>query len=346
MPSPGGGSRGGGFRGGSRGGGFGGSSGGGGFRGGHTPRGFHTPHHHHHHHHRPFYGFYRPYRVYGYGGAYHGGIISTLFVPIITLIFVIIMLFNLASSMFFCNANRWDNEYAYNEEVLQNYALNQYAREFYDSRAYEDNILIVFLVNEDRDLYDTLAIVGDNIADPIYNMFGNQYSEYGSEMQSNIASYYENTLSRNMAGAISGMQRRITNLNLSSNFVSPSKTPSGSLPHFTNNTSIQINTTIINSALESFTNSTNIPIAIVFEDFADVYGSDSGGLSLSFSLDDVIIVLVIFLFGTVSIYLIVVNVKDYKASKNRSNTENDEEKIKKQSSANSEEEKKNNSTHW
>ena len=85
---------------------------------------------------------------------------------------------------------------------------------------------------------------------------------------------------------------------------------------------------------------------IVFEDFADVYGSDSGGFSLSFSLDDVIIVLVIFLFGTVSIYLIVVNVKDYKSSKNRSNTENDEEKIKKQSNANSEEEKKNNSTHW
>ncbi len=344
MPSPGGGSRGGGFRGGSRGGG----SFRGGFRGGHRPGGFHGHHHHHHHHHRPFFGFFRPYYGYRYGGIYHGGLLSALFVPIFTLIFVLLLLVGFVGSMFTRQVDGYvDNEFAYDEKALQDYALKQYAKEFNDSTAYEDNILIVFLVNEERTLYDTIAIIGDNIADPIYNMFGNEYTEFGSEMQTNIADYYENSLSRNMAGAIAGMQKRIVNLGLSSNFVSPSKIPSGTEPHFTNHTSISISADVLNPTLDSFTEATNIPIAIVFEDFSDVYESDPQAKAPgSFDFGDFITVAVILLFGAVGIYTIRVTVKNYKSGKNQSSAKESDSNDNNGPKIDPDEDKKNNSTHW
>jgi uncharacterized membrane protein len=162
MPGPGGGSRGGGFGGGSfggggpRGGGFGGGSfGGGGF--GHGPHGYH----HHHHYHRPFFGFYRPYG-YGYGGGgCLGGLLGVLMMPIIILIVATSLIFGVFGSFF--RVAKGGNV-TYNEPELQSFANQQYAKEFSSSTAYEDNLLIVFLVNDERDGYYTIAWIGDNVA--------------------------------------------------------------------------------------------------------------------------------------------------------------------------------------
>ena len=177
MPGPGGGSRGGGFGGGSRGGGFGGGPRGGGFGGG-----FGGPHRHHHHHggwyHRHYYG----------GGGCLGGLIGALLYPIIMLIFAGVFLFSFIGTSFSNVSN--GGQVIYDEAVMQEYADIQYASAFGNSSAYEDNLLLVFLTNEEADGYYTIAWIGDNVKTEISNLFGDETTAYGVAVRGNINGEY------------------------------------------------------------------------------------------------------------------------------------------------------------
>ena len=273
MPGPGGGARGGGFGGGSRGGGFGGGPRPGGFGGGPRPGGFGG---HHHHYHRPYFGFFpffgfrRPY--YGYHGGCFGGMMGLAFIPIIICIVLITTLTNIfgAVGSSITNISR-GGQIKYNESAMQEYADDQYAKEFSSANEYEDNILIVFLVDEEREGYYTIAWVGDNITEDVYSMFGNEYTEFGYEMKGKISSYYENSLSKNLSSVIDGMTDRIVNLNLKSNFDVEEGSPAGYKSHLTNHSSLEMNSDTVNRALLEFTSETDIPIVIVVEDMVEVF---------------------------------------------------------------------------
>lgn len=300
MPGPGGGSRGGGFGGGSRGGSFGGGSRPGGFGG-----------HYHHHHHRPygfgffpFFGFRRPY--YGYGGGCLGGLMGMMFMPIIILIVAFSLLINVVGSVGSSISNVANGgQIAYNESRLQDYADNQYAIEFRNANEYEDNILVVFLIDESRDGYYTIAWVGDNIADDIYSMFGNEYTEFGRIMKGSIAANYENSLSRNLSFMVNGMADEIDNLRLSSSFITNNGSPAGYKSHLTNNSSLAMNEETVNDALEKFTLETDIPFVIVVEDMEEVFDKNIR------SIDIMTIILAVGLSG-VAIYFIYRAFKDKK----------------------------------
>lgn len=274
MPGPGGGARGGGFGGGSRGGGFGGGPRPGGFGGGPRPGGFGG--HHHHHYHRPhfgffpFFGFRRPY--YGYHGGCFGGMMGLAFIPLIICIVLITTLTNIfgAVGSSITNISR-GGQIKYNESAMQEYADDQYAKEFSSANEYEDNILIVFLVDEEREGYYTIAWVGDNITEDVYSMFGNEYTEFGYEMKGKISSYYENSLSKNLSSVIDGMTDRIVNLNLKSSFDVEEGSPAGYKSHLTNHSSLEMNSDTVNRALLEFTSETDIPIVIVVEDMVEVF---------------------------------------------------------------------------
>ena len=175
MAGPGGGGKGGGFSrgpsGGGRGGGFSRGSHSGGFGGGHH---HHGHHHHHHHHHRYFgmpffFGYRRPYMGYGYGGFY-GGFIGLMMLPIIVLIIAISLIFSVFGSLGSSISNVvGGGEISYSEQKFQSYANQQYEKEFPNDSTHEDNILIVFLVNEQRDDFTTIAWIGDNINGRITN---------------------------------------------------------------------------------------------------------------------------------------------------------------------------------
>lgn len=327
MPSPGGGfsggSRGGGSRGGSRGGFSGGSRGG--FSGHHG--------HHHHYYHRPFHRhifFHRPY--YGYGGF--GGL---FFMPIFMMLISVFLIISVFSSMFsFGPDYSYGDGFSYSEESLQSFAMDRYAVEFNDSRAYEDNLLIVFLVNDSRDGYDCIAVVGDNVADPIYKMFGNEFTAFGAEIQGNVADYYENSLGRNLATAINGLTDRIVNMNLDSSFINESSPASGSLPHLNNRSSLHVNETIINNSLADFTAKTDIPIALVIEDVSAVYEADR-----RFDGGNIIPIIVAIGFGASAIFIFVDAFKKRKAA--QAEGQNPEDK---DSEYDKKDDPKDNSTHW
>lgn len=296
MPGPGGGSRGGGFGGGSRGGGFGGGGFGGGHRGGFGGGHFYGPR---------FYGprFYGP--RWGYGGGCLGGFLSMLIAPFILLMLVAIMFVTMFGSAFYSISKGGRIEYDNRE--FQVYADSQYQAEFGQSSAYEDNLLIAFLVNEEADGYYAIAWIGDNVAEEIKEMFGNEYTEFGRAIQSSVnAEYYEFSLSSNLATAMRKMTSQIEALRLEKNFIDPSDKSNMTQSHLTNNSHLSMNENTVESALSEFTEATGIPVVIVVDEMEAVFGK-------SFSSGDIFIIIIMIGLVVLAIYLIV------KAFKNRKN---------------------------
>ncbi len=267
MAGPGGGSRGGGARGGSfggsRGGSFGGARGGsfGGHRGGFGPR----PPVHHHHMPHVYYGGFSPRRYYNHGG---GGCLGAIFAPVIIVIFVTMMLF----SMFTGSVNiTFNDEFSnYDEATFQAYADSQYNKAFGSSSAYEDNILIVFLTNENADDYYYIAWVGDHIEREINYMFGNNETELGHALYSNVnmAGYWY-SLDMNLAGAVDMMTENVLSLGLESSFTCNEAHSASS--KLINYTELSLTEETVNALLETFTEVTGIPMCIVVEDYNDVF---------------------------------------------------------------------------
>ena len=162
-------------------------------------------------------------------------------------------------------------EIIYNNRQMEDYAKVEYAKEFENAVEYEDNILIVFLVDEDREGYYTIAYIGDYINDDIAAMFGNEYTEYGQIMTSTINSYYENSISRNLASVVDKMGDKIVNLSSDSSFKYPTNSPGEYKSHLTNKSDLEINTKTVNESLEAFTEDTGIPIVIVVDNIDNVF---------------------------------------------------------------------------
>lgn len=273
MPGPGGGSRGGGFGGGSRGGGgshggFGGSSrpGGsshGGFGGGPRPGGRppmggpRPPMHFGGYHRRWWWG--RP----GYGGPGSGCGFSILLIIVIAFL-VIAFVSSSISSLF----NGGSIEYS--EEKLQSYADSQYAEIFGEnSDSYEDNVLLVFLVNDECNDFYTIAWVGDNVRSEINSLFGNESSAYGNAVFENIdADYYTYSLSQSLTSVIEQMGNEIGSLGLESSFRSETSGKKSD-SCLVNKSKLSLNETTIENALDSFTEKTGIPVAIVVDSISN-----------------------------------------------------------------------------
>ncbi len=305
MPGPGGGSRGGGFGGGSRGGGFGGGGFGGGFGGGH-------------HHHggfgygpRPwgFGGFYR--RPYRYGGGCLGGLLGIIMLPIIILLVVGMLLFGIIGSAVANVAS--GGIISYDEQVFQQYADKRYAEEFSSSSAYEDNILIVFLTNEEADGYYAIAWVGDNIRGEINELFGDETTAFGYVMQGSVNSeYYAYSLDSNLASVMEKMTDRVEALNLDSSFRSQADRSNTVVSHLTNHSELPLAKEVVDGSCQSFTEATDIPIVIVVDTMENVFGK-------TLPIYDIIIVIVLIAVAVVAIVFIVKAIKKNKNGGNGGN---------------------------
>lgn len=264
MPGPGGGGRGGGGFGGGFGGGRG-FGGGGGFHGGGF---YHRPH---------FYGgFYRRPYFYGGGGCL-GGLIGMIFGPIIMIFMAIMLLVG-----FFGGAVTEVSQggsVVYNESAFQDYADEQYAKEFGSSTAYEDNLLLVFLTSEDERGYAYIAWVGDHVDMDINYLFGGNGSDLGTAMDASInPSNYKYSLDSNLAMVVQQMQKKVEALGLDSSYICEEDHVQVK-SHLTNYTDLSLTQSTVNTALESFTASTGIPLVIVVEETEAVFGRTVSGNS-------------------------------------------------------------------
>lgn len=284
MPGPGGGSHGGGFGGGSHGGGFSGGFGGG------SHGGFHGPHGHHWHgpHRRFFFGGFFP------GGYYHGGgfggLLAALLIPIV---FVLVFMLAIFGSFTTAVSNIADGgTVEYDERTMQLYADGIYREAFGFTDNYEEHIVLVFLVNEDRDGYFTYAHVGFDIDRSVRALYGNEYTEYGRIVLSNIPEYYELSLSGNLAD--------IT-LAMASESVGAGAKGDGEdagLSHLINRSTISLSEKTVNKALEDFTLETGISMVIAVDDMEDVFGKKIQ------ARDVTVILIMLALFGFIAFIII------------------------------------------
>lgn len=280
MPGPGGGSHGGGF--------------GGGSHGGRAPGG--SPHR----------GFRRPY--YGRRRGCFGSFMGMLMLPIILVLIVVVLLFGTVGSAFTNLVN--GGQIKYDETKFQAYADKQYAAEFGSSTAYEDNLLIVFLANEDADGYYTIAWVGDNIKSEINELFGNEYTAFGRAMTNSVnESYYAYSLDSNLASVVDAMTDTVLALGLDSSFYSETSHTGAPSSHVTNYTDLSITAETVNRALEEFTEQTGIPAVIVVDSMETVFGK-------SVSIGNILVILITIGLIVLAVYLIVRAIRVRKEEKN------------------------------
>jgi uncharacterized membrane protein len=301
MAGPGGGSRGGGFGGGSRGGGFGG--GGGGFGGGSRGGGFGGGYHH-----RPHFGYYHRPRFFGFGPRYYyggggclGGFLGALMAPLVLLLVVGVMMFAMVGSALTNVSN--GGVISYSEEAFQDYANTEYYKAFGNSKATEDNILIVVLTNEESDGYYCIAWVGDNINDKINRMFGDETTPFGQSMMASVNDYYAYSLDSNLAMVMNTMTEKVSDLGLQSSFKKTYSHEKSPASHLVNYTDLALTEETVNDALVSFTEATDIPVVIVVEEMETVFGKN-------IPAEDMVIMVVLAVLAVVAIVTIVRTVKN------------------------------------
>lgn len=205
--------------------------------------------------------------------------IGAMLAPVILLIFIIAFVTSCVSGN--VHVEYGDGGYyaesihadLYDEEKLQDYANEQYEKEFGLLDSYEDNLLIVFLTAEDRYEYAYIAWVGDHIVTDISWMLGNDETELGQAMSQCINDTdYKYSLDSNLADVMRTMTKQIQALNLESSFNCAEESAQYA-SHVTNYSEISLTEQTVNDALVAFTDATGIPAVIVVEDMEDVFGS-------------------------------------------------------------------------
>ncbi len=205
---------------------------------------------------------------------------SLMLLPVILVFFAIMLIFSSISSLGVAFGDvASGGSVTYQEEMMQDYADSQYAEIFGSSTAYEDNILIVFLVDEDLYQYQYIAWVGDHVEKDINLMFGNNQTELGRIFSASIAENFKYSLDGNLAIAVESMEEKILAKGLDSSFKCDEKHVQVG-PKLINKTELPLTEATVNDALVQFTESTGIPLVIVVEDSQDVFGKQIAASSI------------------------------------------------------------------
>ena len=225
--------------------------------------------------------------------------------PIILVLLAALVITSVFTSAF--GAIAQGGQVMYDNAEFESYAMNQYYAEFGEAGdAFEDNLLVVFLTDEERGGYYIIAIIGDNARTTISDMFGNEYTEFGRAMLNSIdPDDYTNSLSRGLASAMEKMTVAVKSKGLESSFYDAESHESVPASHVVNRSNIAVNEKTINRSLEEFTNETGIPAIIVIDSMEEVFGK-------GFSAEDIFSII---LAVALIVVAVVITVKVFKARK-------------------------------
>lgn len=229
---------------------------------------------------------------------------SMLILPIVLILFVVIYFVSSFGTTVSTVMN--GGSVVYDEVKFQDYANSQYMAEFGASTAYEDNILLVFLVNEESDGYYAIAWVGDNIKPAVSGMFGNETTAYGRAVLNAIDSdYYAYSISSNLATVVSTMTPQVVEAMGDTPYITEQAHTTETASHLTNHSSLTVNQNTVDTALIAFTEATGIPTVIVVEDMETVFGK-------TMPWSDIFVLLIMVAILILAIWLIVKAVRSRK----------------------------------
>lgn len=233
---------------------------------------------------------------------------SIMLLPIVLVLFAAIMLFATIGSLGGAITNVANGgEVVYDETKFQDFADLKYYEIFGGYEGYEDNILICLLTDEKMTGYYCIGWVGHNLNTKIYNMFGDERTDFGKIVLKNInAEYYKHSLDKNLELTVNDLKDKILSFGLDSSFTAFNE-PSGDIKRANskvyNTTAIKMNETLVNDALADFTEETGIPIAISVDSMEEVLGK-------TINAGDVIIILLSVGMIAAAIIIIVRNVRE------------------------------------
>ncbi len=235
--------------------------------------------------------------------------------PIILILCAVMVILSVFGSAFGVIAE--GGRVMYDNKEFESYAMEQYYAEFGDSGdAFEDNLLVVFLTDEERGGYYTIAIIGDNVKTTISDMFGNEYTEFGRAMLTSIDDDdYTNSLSKGLASTMEKMTIAVKSKGLESSFYDQYSHDKCPKSHVINRGDLSVNEKTVNRALEEFTNETGIPAIIVVDSMEEVFGK---GLNAS----DIFSIIIAVALIAIAVVFIVKAVKKSKQQKGQSNNSN------------------------
>ena len=193
----------------------------------------------------------------------------------------------------------------HDEEAFQDFTKDRYNEIYGSSAAYEDNILIVVLTDEEYHDYTYIAWVGDHIKLNVNYMFGSNGTELGDAMTNAVnTSSYKYSLDSNLASVFEAMQNKVTALS-DKEYFNCKEEHAQVAPVFKNYTNLDMTKETVETALVNFTNATGISISLVVEDAEEVFGR-------TMPSSYIITLLICLVFIGVAVYLIIGGIKKRK----------------------------------
>ena len=205
---------------------------------------------------------------------------------------------------------------SYDANDFQDYCYEIYYDEFSSYGAKEDYLLLV-IATEDYDYYDYyyMAFAGKHISPDVKNMLGDNYSELGRAFSTYINSTsYKYSLDGDIAAALDKVSNAVSK---QSDIYTCEENHSQYQSRFENETSLNLDAEVLNSAVKSFTDETGIPMLLIVDDINNVYGvvhSVEAYFELGF------VAFMVLLFVGAGTLLLVKSIKDIKKNKSEEKT--------------------------
>lgn len=199
---------------------------------------------------------------YGHGNTTRFGTCASRFnlllLPVWLLIFILVQCSNMPQTV------------NYNESTFEAFASSRYDMAFRESASYEDNLLLAFLVYEDRSDFSYMTWVGDHISDETFNLLGGNESLLGRTLENEIAYGYSSTLSSDFERVLDALADGILAASPAGSHTC-TEDQAGTGSYLINDSELALHDSRLNNALADFTARTGIPIVLVVEDAADIF---------------------------------------------------------------------------
>ena len=236
-----------------------------------------------------------------FGDIHDGGFFAHIFMGISFIFMGIVVLIAFNTSIF--GFDFYETQYKYDEEKIQHYTNDKYNEIYGDTNCYEDNILIVLLV-EDEKYYDYYycAWIGDHINSQYGNYFISDYSLLEQRMN-NFDEYYYYTLDYELASIIDRFNEDISNGQYPCYICNCYNRDS--ISYVYNESRMNDSFNALTDAVNSFHEETGISMSFVIEDMDALFEKDHSGNCLR-----IITILLPCIFIIAGICLIVVIIKN------------------------------------
>ncbi len=228
-----------------------------------------------------------------------------IFVPVVMIVLILFMLIGSFGTALGNVAG--GGQVIYDESVMQEYADERYAEVFGNYENYENNLLVVFLTNEEYDGYYAIAWAGYNLEPQIYNLFGDERAAFSQMMLTTVNdTYYEKSLSKDLEMTMDKLATKIESFGLSDSF-DDDLAYTGEMPpsRLVNHSTLTMSDELVNGALEDFTARTGIPAVIVVDEMEEAIGK-------TLLMQDIFLVIILIGLVALVIFMIVKAVKEKK----------------------------------